>query len=170
MKFRKTEAIEAVQGEYGFWYSNGVFLANDRGDGLAPLGYEPVEPGPTREELIASTVIQRDRTFRMGGARHKACPKCNGGAFESAAPGRWVCAYCGFVLAPLGCEPVGAIDPAADLLAVIHGDGGQYCAQHGREKACKDAEAIVVRLRCELEKAAPPAPRVKRVPDESRKI
>ena len=34
-----------------------------------------------------------------------------------------------------------------DLLAVIHGDGGHYLAEHGLEKACKDAEKEVVSLR-----------------------
>ncbi len=36
------------------------------------------------------------------------------------------------------------------LLAVIHRDGGHYLAEHGVEKACADAEAIVVSLRSEI--------------------
>ncbi len=31
--------------------------------------------------------------------------------------------------------------PVQNLLAVLHGDGGQYLDEHGLEKACKDAEA-----------------------------
>ena len=30
--------------------------------------------------------------------------------------------------------------PVQNLLAVLHGDGGQYLDEHGLEKACKDAE------------------------------
>jgi len=33
-----------------------------------------------------------------------------------------------------------------NLLAVIHRDGGHYTAQHGVEKACKDAEKRVIEL------------------------
>lgn len=31
---------------------------------------------------------------------------------------------------------------ALNLLAVLHGDGGHYTAEHGFEKSCKDAEAV----------------------------
>jgi hypothetical protein len=36
---------------------------------------------------------------------------------------------------------------ASNLLAVVHGDGGQYEATHGAKKACEDAEAVIVKLR-----------------------
>ena len=34
-----------------------------------------------------------------------------------------------------------------DLLAVIHRDGGHYQAEHGLERACADAEKVVIDLR-----------------------
>lgn len=37
----------------------------------------------------------------------------------------------------------------ANLLAVIHGDGGHYAMAHGWGRAIRDAEAIVVALRKE---------------------
>jgi hypothetical protein len=40
-----------------------------------------------------------------------------------------------------------------DLLAIIHRDGGHYLARNGQEKACADAEKIVVQLRQELAEA-----------------
>ena len=32
---------------------------------------------------------------------------------------------------------------AGNVLAGIHGDGGQYVSKHGWEKACKDADVIL---------------------------
>lgn len=40
-----------------------------------------------------------------------------------------------------------------DLLAVIHGDGGQYVEAHGFERACVDAFAVVVADRARLASA-----------------
>lgn len=34
-----------------------------------------------------------------------------------------------------------------NLLAVIHRDGGHYQAEHGLERACADAEKVVIDLR-----------------------
>lgn len=43
------------------------------------------------------------------------------------------------------------VDPCVgNLLAVIHGDGGHYLAEHGLEKACKDAEYAITMLRANL--------------------
>lgn len=41
-------------------------------------------------------------------------------------------------------------DCVGELLAVIHGDGGHYLQKHGMEKACADAEQVVVGLRHNL--------------------
>ncbi len=38
-------------------------------------------------------------------------------------------------------------DHLKNLLAVIHGDGGHYVAQHGLAKACVDAEAKWIKAR-----------------------
>lgn len=38
-------------------------------------------------------------------------------------------------------------DAIGELLAVIHGDGGHYRAQHGTDKACLDALSIIYNLR-----------------------
>jgi hypothetical protein len=38
------------------------------------------------------------------------------------------------------------IECANNLLAVIHRDGGHYTGEHGFEKSCRDAEAIVAPL------------------------
>lgn len=38
-------------------------------------------------------------------------------------------------------------DAIGELLAVIHGDGGHYRAQHGTDKACLDALSIIYKLR-----------------------
>jgi len=43
-------------------------------------------------------------------------------------------------------------DALLDLLAVIHRDGGQYVANHGLEKAIKDAEDQIYATREELDK------------------
>ena len=42
------------------------------------------------------------------------------------------------------------IAAVANLLAVIHGDGGHYALAHGWGRAIIDAEAVVVSLRAEL--------------------
>ena len=39
---------------------------------------------------------------------------------------------------------------AGNVLARIHGDGGHYITQHGWEKACVDADAVVCRLQAQL--------------------
>lgn len=44
------------------------------------------------------------------------------------------------------------IASVANLLAVIHGDGGHYALAHGWGRAILDAEAVVVALRSERDK------------------
>ncbi len=39
---------------------------------------------------------------------------------------------------------------AGNVLARIHRDGGHYITQHGWEKACVDADAVVCRLQAQL--------------------
>lgn len=44
----------------------------------------------------------------------------------------------------------GERDCLGDLLAVIHGDGGHYQVEHGTDRACADAEKVVVNLRRDI--------------------
>lgn len=45
----------------------------------------------------------------------------------------------------------GARVDLGNLLAVIHGDGGHYQAEHGLERACADAEKVVIGLRMSVD-------------------
>ena len=47
-----------------------------------------------------------------------------------------------------------AMTDLGNLLAVIHGDGGQYLEEHGQAKACADAEALVSTDRADLRACA----------------
>ena len=38
-----------------------------------------------------------------------------------------------------------------NLLAIIHGDGGQYISKHGIEKAFEDAKQVIADMRTKLD-------------------
>lgn len=54
--FRKIDPIESTRRDF-YWYHNGVYLAPDRGDLLAPMGWEPVREPSIRSLQIASRVF-----------------------------------------------------------------------------------------------------------------
>ena len=55
----------------------------------------------------------------------------------------------GEATAIIAAEFAGFEQCIGNLLAGIHGDGGHYMQKHGIQKACDDADAIVVGLRAE---------------------
>jgi hypothetical protein len=54
------------------------------------------------------------------------------------------------ILAELNAEP-NYQHYLMNLLAIIHCDGGHYVGKHGIEKACKDAEQIIIAGRNEVQ-------------------
>lgn len=49
------------------------------------------------------------------------------------------------------------VDQVGELLAIIHGDGGHYQAEHGLQKAAKDAQEKVIQMMTKIAAAEPVA-------------
>jgi hypothetical protein len=57
----------------------------------------------------------------------------------------------------LPAEPVAQVDQVGELLAIIHGDGGHYRAEHGLQKAAKDAQEKVIQMMTKIATSEPVA-------------
>lgn len=54
-------------------------------------------------------------------------------------------------------EGAAQVDQVGELLAIIHGDGGHYQAEHGLQKAAKDAQEKVIQMMTKIATAEPVA-------------
>jgi len=104
----------------------------------------------------------REELYELRGERHwwKDEPRCGhadayrelnvlinstGEALANTAAA--AAAYRESIEAPLRAQVKEIEQPAGNLLARMHHDGGHYISEHGWKKACEDAELIYLRLR-----------------------